>query len=164
MAFFQIPFMSNWAGSWALAEYLVERSFDTKTRHFRRTQGLSLIASLFHNLNLPDPSGDLKSRIAASLTDRVSADLRAYASSEGGSAGGDLKPRYICELLSVVHGLKISKVEGVDWEAMREALAAFKENVPKSRNFQEIKKAFNKVGVLLNLQVVKGSEKRERYI
>jgi hypothetical protein len=77
------------------------------------------------------------------------------------SYDGDIKPRYVCELLGMLHGMHTSNVEGVDWTRVAAAMEKFRDNVPKNRNFHDVKKAFNKIGVLLKIKVVQGSEKKK---
>ena len=153
--FFKLPLETSWAGAWEVAEGIVSHAFNPKVPQFRRTQGISLVGALFHNRNLPESAR--KAALAKVVAGHIVSNLESY--SRGGD-GGEIKPRFICELLGTLHGLKISKTEGLDWEAVAAALEKFRANVPTGRNFQDVKKAFNKIGVLLKLKVVQGSAKK----
>lgn len=72
----------------------------------------------------------------------------------------EIKPKYVCQVLAILHGLRISALDDVDWKEVAEALEAFRERVPKNRHFQEVKRAYNKIGAMLKLKVVQGSEKK----
>ena len=153
--FFKLPLETNWLGAWEMADGIVSHSFNPKVPQFRMTQGISLVSALFHNRNLPE--SERKATLAKTVAGHIVSNLESY--SRGGD-GGDIKPRFICELLGTLHGLKISKTEGLEWDAVAAALEKFRENVPTGRNFQDVKKAFNKIGILLKLKVVQGSAKK----
>merc|ERR1719237_1234215 len=154
--FFKLPLETNWSGAWEMADGIIAHAFNPEVRQFRRTQGISLVSALFHNRNLPDSPG--KASLAKTVEGHILSNLESYSRGDG----GDIKPRFICELLGTLHGLKVSKTEGLDWEAVAAALEKFRENVPTGRNFQDVKKAFNKISVLLKLKVVQGSAKKRQ--
>ena len=155
-AFFKLPLETNWSGAWEMADGIIKSSFDPEVRQFRRTQGISLVSALFHNRNLPGSAR--KATLAKTVEKQIIASLESYSRGDG----GEIKPRFICELLGTLHGLKVSKTEGLDWDAVAATLEKFRENVPTNRNFQDVKKAFNKISVLLKLKVVQGSAKKRQ--
>ena len=63
-------------------------------------------------------------------------------------------------MLGLLHALHLSKAS-VDWDMAKEALQNFRENIPTNRHFQDVKKAFNKIGVPLKVKVVQGSDKKK---
>ena len=152
--FFKLPLETNWPGAWEMSEGIATHAFNPQVLQFRRTQGISLVSALFHNRNLPESAR--KATLAKTVAGHIVSNLESYSRGDG----GEIKPRFICELLGTLHGLKVSKTEGLDWDAVAAALEKFRENVPTGRNFQDVKKAFNKIGVLLKLKVVQGSAKK----
>ena len=156
MPFFSLPMQSNWLGSWNLADKFVKNAFDPKIRQFRRTQALGLISTLFHNQTLVENApADVKvDKIALEIGTHFLKELERY------QQNGDLKPRYLCELLNIMHGLYVSKCK-LDWSQIKTALEEFREKVPKNRHFHDVKKAFNKIGATLKIKVVTGSEKKK---
>lgn len=138
-----------------MANKFVENAFDPKIRQFRRTQALGLISTMFHNQALVQsaPSDIDVGKIALDIQGHFLKDLDKYQNN------GDMKPRYLCELLNIMHGLHVSKCE-LNWDSIKLALEKFREKVPKNRHFHDVKKAFNKIGAALKIPVVTGSEKK----
>ena len=152
--FFLLPIQSNWKGSWKLIPNIIEKAFDAKTRLFRRNQALSFLSAAFKNQNLQESApAKTKSKAVATLEEKILLELKA--------ANGTTKPRYLCELLGLLYALYVSKAP-LNWDGkVKEALEDFRENVPKNRHFQDVKKAFNKIGAPLKVKVVQGSEKKK---
>ncbi|TRY70913.1 hypothetical protein TCAL_07526 [Tigriopus californicus] len=153
VAFFQLPLQSNWEGSWALVPDIVKHGFDLKTRQFRRTQAIFLLSTLYHNKALVETE-------SKAVRQKIEFDLEQKAIHELKSATETSKPRYLCELFSLLKGLHQSDAK-IDWEKVAEALEVFRENVPKNRHFQDVKRAFNRIASSLKLKPITGSEKKK---
>ena len=72
----------------------------------------------------------------------------------------ELKNKMLCEILHLIYGLYLSKIESIEWEDFKSLLERVRDKVPKNRNFHEVKRAFNKISVPLKIKVVTGSEKK----
>lgn len=152
VAFFQFPMQSNWEGSWTLVPEIAKHGFDLKTRQFRRTQAIFLLSTLYHNKALVETG-------AKAVRQKIEKDLEQKCIHELKTATEASKPRYLCELLSLLKGLHQSEAK-INWKKVAEALEEFRENVPKNRHFQDVKRAFNKIASSLKLKPVTGSEKK----
>ena len=125
MPFFLLPIQGNWKGAWDLADRLISSGFDAKTRQFRKTQALSLLSALFHNqTQMSNAEPGMRTKVVKNLEEKVISELKGFSEEE-------VKPRYLCELLSVLHGMKTSGVDNVDWKRATEALEDLRTKVPR---------------------------------
>merc|ERR1711890_16374 len=76
----------------------------------------------------------------------------------------DIKPKFLCELLNVTHGLYLAGASEnlTQWKEIVTLLEALRSHIPKNRYFQDVKKAYNKACAPLKIKVIQGCEKRER--
>jgi hypothetical protein len=151
MPFFQLPLQGTWEGSLILLPKLIEDGFAKETRMFRKTQAMSLLSAVFHN---PILRGQVEPSLNVNLISKIIEAVEIYMK------GADMKHRFLCELLHLTHGLYLTSPDS-DWDNLKCLLEKLREKVPKNRHFVDVKKAFNKISVLLKIQVVQGSDKRK---
>jgi hypothetical protein len=61
--------------------------------------------------------------------------------------------------LNLTLALHNAKAESIG--LLKDPLEGIREIIPKNRHFQDVKKAFNKVGVVFNIKVVTQSDKKK---
>ncbi len=139
-----------------MIEKLINFGFSTDTRLFRRTQAMSLLNTFMQNSNLRGQLG--KKKVDVLVTSIVDA-FNAYMTNPE-----QVKVRFLCELLNLTRSLlNISEAKLVTEkhrEMIKTTLETLREKVPKNRHFQDVKKAFNKIAVVLQMKVITGSEKK----
>ena len=152
MTFFQLPLNGNWNGILAIVPKLIEGGFSSDVRAYRRINSVTLLSTLFHNANLRSAvqGTDIKA-----LLEKLTHILTAFTQGEI-----ELKNKMLCEILHLIYGLYLSKIESIEWEDFKSLLERVRDKVPKNRNFHEVKRAFNKISVPLKIKVVTGSEKK----
>ena len=159
---------SNWDGSWALVEILIECGFSGSTRQYRRNQALTLLAALFRNQILQETAPPkLKDRSIAALCGKVVSEFNIVVEGGGGSseagqtASPVIKPRFLCELLNLTHAMYLAGAHtDKSWGDIVDVLNKLRNCIPKNRHFHDVKKAYNKVCAPLKIKVVQGCEKR----
>ena len=155
---FLLPMKINWCGSWSLISTLTEHGFSSSTRFFLRGQAFSLINAMLRNENLQKLADkDEKSKALNAIATNLITEFEKYI--EGKS---DFKPRFLCELLNICHGLHLAGGSSIilQWSEIVEALENLRSHIPKNRHFQDVKKAYNKAAAPLKINVVQGCEKR----
>jgi len=158
-AFFSYPLSGNWSGGCKMATALATCAFNPAVRTFRRNQALNLLTVLVRNKNLEGATAELladKGELAA-LHGQIVTEL-----SQGDQCGGGA-PRFQVELLTLLAALHERQAEACsnDVSKAKQALEAYRQGVPKNRNFQEIKRAFNKAALALQAEVITASEKKK---
>ncbi len=64
----------------------------------------------------------------------------------------------MCELLNLT--LAVHTADPSSTDELKDALEKMREIIPKNRHFQDVKKAFNKVGVVFNIKVITQNDKK----
>ena len=67
--------------------------------------------------------------------------------------------RYFCELLNLTLALHNAGAGSID--LLKDPLEGMRDIIPKNRHFQDVKKAFNKVGVVFNIKVVTQGDRKK---
>ena len=151
----------NWMGSWSLIEGLIEKGFSSNTRFFLRGQAFTLINAMLRNENLQKLADkDMKAKALNDIATNLVKEFNRYIAGES-----DFKPRFLCELLNITHGLHLaSKVNSntiiSQWSDVVKSIESLRSHIPKNRHFQDVKKAYNKAAAPLKIKVVQGCEKR----
>ena len=148
----------NWVGSWALTEDLIACGFSSDTRLFRRGQAFTLLNAFLRNQSLQEMvKQDVQKEINTKLCNNLIAELKKYV-----SGNSDIKPRFLCELLNITHGLHLAGASTTlaQWKEVESLLESLRCHIPKNRHFQDVKKAYNKTCAPLKIQVIQGCEKR----
>ncbi len=155
LTFYQIPCQGNWSGATAIMPKLVEAVFSNDVRLFRRIQSVTLLNTLYHNGNLRE---QIDAKLSQQLFDKLSQLLSDFVDGKA-----NLKHKMLGEILHLIFGLHLTDVKKAqEWSKMANILEKVRDKVPKNRNFHDIKKAFNKISVPLNIKVVQGNEKRQK--
>ena len=155
---FLLPMKINWFGSWSLIDSLIENGFSSGTRFFLRGQAFTLLNAMLRNESLQKLADkDKKEKSLNALSTGVVAEFNKYI-----AGNSDLKPRFLCELLNITHGLHLAGGSTVisQWDAVVKVLENLRNHIPKNRHFRDVKKAYNKAAAPLKLKVVQGCEKR----
>ena len=155
---FLLPMNVNWPGSWSLIEDLITFGFSSTTRLFRRNQAFTLINAFLRNKSLQESAPhELKIRVLNTLCDKLIDELNQYI-----KGSSDIKPRFLCELLNITHGLHLvgASADTTRWKEIGEVLETLRNHIPKNRHFHDVKKAYNKACVPLKIRVIQGCEKR----
>lgn len=102
---------------------------------------------------------DIKMKVYTTLCDNLIAEFKHYV-----TGNSDIKPRFLCELLNITHGLHLVDANKslAQWKDVESLLESLRGHIPKNRHFQDVKKAYNKTCAPLKIQVIQGCEKRER--
>ena len=148
----------NWAGSWSLIEDVVTCGFSSDTRLFRRSQAFVLLNAFLRNQSLQQSAPqELKIRVLNTLCDKLITELNQYI-----KGSSDIKPRFLCELLNIAHGLHLvgASAYTTQWKEILEVLETLRDHIPKNRHFHDVKKAYNKACAPLKIRVIQGCEKR----
>merc|ERR1712179_302107 len=161
LSFFLLPINASWTRILDFApQKLIQSGFeDSKTRQFRKTQALSLLSALLSNQILRKKKGI--SKAISACGQKIQNEFKNIVEKDDEA----IKPRYLCELLNLTKIL-YSNTSGsqepslVDRESIKPHLEAFRQKIPKNRHFQDVKRAFNKICVVLKIKVIQGSEKK----
>ena len=148
----------NWVGSWSLIEDLIKYGFSSTTRLFRRSQAFTLLNAFLRNQSLQDlAKKDLKTQVFNTLGDKLIEEFNQYM-----AGSNDTKPKFLCELLNVTHGLYLAGANEnpTQWKEIVALLESLRSHLPKNRHFHDVKKAYNKTCAPLKIKVIQGCEKR----
>ncbi len=145
--FFSIPIRSNWSGAWKIAPKIRESAFDSSLRLFRRTQALTLLHDLVltHKASKDSQTVELMKDLEGSILK----ELR-------GMGEGDIKPRFLHELLRLLHVLMTSN-DAADKEEAKKVLEEFRVKFPMTKHSTDVKKTWRKLAQCLNLNPVGSS-------
>ena len=155
---FLLPMKINWVGSWSLIEDLITCCFSSTTRLFRRSQAFTLLNAFLRNQSLQDlATKDLKTKVFSTLGDKLIEEFNQYM-----AGSNDTKPKILCELLNVIHGLYLAGASEnlTKWQEIVALLESLRSHIPKNRHFHDVKKAYNKACAPLKIKVIQGCEKR----
>lgn len=153
VTFFLQPMLTNWKGSWQLMNKLCKYTFDQKIRQFRRNQGATLLATLFKNANLlSDPPKDISDKVNALLT-QVAKEFNSIETNS-------FKPRYVTELLALLHAIHSTDISKINWNEIKVSLEDIREKVPTNMNFSYVKPAYNKIAVDLGVTLLQANDKQ----
>ena len=148
----------NWFGSWSLIDSLVENGFSSNTRFFLRGQAFTLLNAMLRNESLQKLADkDIKTKVLNGIATKLVEEFNKYI-----AGNSELKPRFLCELLNIVHGLHLAGGNTVisQWNDVIKVLQSLRNHIPKNRHFTDVKKAYNKAAAPLKIKVVQGCEKR----
>ena len=155
MAFFMLPIQGSWSAVGKVAEQIAEKltecTFSQKIRQFRRCQGLQLLSALVR----ANQEGLAKKPVRA-ICQSISADVDVCIE------GKEKKPRYLCELLNLVHVLHQcdKDIDNASWKTLIGKLTELKDCLPSNRHFRDVKKAYNKACLPLGIAAVTEADKR----
>jgi len=144
---FQLAVGISWKGAISIAKEVAKRSFDAEVRHYRRTQGLAILASFMKNQQLGNTFCKEKKKILKVIVTNTTASLSTDL--------GKAKPKQLGELFSI---LKIMKQQDIMSEeqttAIKSSLQDFAESAAPALQGTAVKKALKK---LLSFYAVKAN-------
>jgi len=144
---FETAVRHSWIGAISIAKEAAERCFDPEVRHFRKSQGLTILCALMKNNQLDELYSEQKKQICLSTLEKIVAHLQCDL--------GKAKPKQLEAIFQILKLMKQQKLITDDQtEFVKVQLEDFAKNPVSSKLPVAVRKSLKKLLSFYNLNNV----------
>jgi len=136
---FELAVQHPWNGALEIAKETSKRSFDPSVRHFRKSQGLTILYALLKNQQLDEGQAKKKTKIMSSVLDQIVTNMETDLEKA--------KPKQLLAIFQILKGVKQQKLMTEEQNAtINQQLQKFGQcSMGTSKQVPQVKKSLKKL-------------------